>query len=376
MVLIGEEIAQGSASSPANAYSATAVFPADVCAATNTLSPRSRRYTASFWNTSRGNGKRCARTGASRRSEASTSRRRSSTAQESELFFESERRDALFVASRAFAIAESADRSTADNERDADPDASAPASSSSALASSSSASSSSSSSSSSLVLLLLSGALRLLSASRRASSSFRLDPAPRPSRRYPPTPRRARGRVRVVLRGGPGRPREPVRGARVPPGLVPESTTPTPPAATARASAAAAAAAAHPAPPANGSARATRGRKNTPRRPGRRRRGGFGRRRRRGRPPDVRLRHPASSTKRAEGLFERSSSSARRDPKSSPGSRPRPSPLRRRRGLERPERVVHEARIERREGRHDDGPAGASALSNEAEAFVPSGPRR
>ena len=38
------------------AYSATTVFPALVCAATNTLSPISRWYTASFWNVSNSNG--------------------------------------------------------------------------------------------------------------------------------------------------------------------------------------------------------------------------------------------------------------------------------------------------------------------------------
>jgi hypothetical protein len=38
------------------AYSATTVFPAEVCAATKTESPISKWYTASFWNVSSSNG--------------------------------------------------------------------------------------------------------------------------------------------------------------------------------------------------------------------------------------------------------------------------------------------------------------------------------
>ena len=64
----------------ANAYSATAVLPADVCAATNTLSPRSRRYAASFWNASSSNGNVIAGSGASLRNASSTSVKRSITA--------------------------------------------------------------------------------------------------------------------------------------------------------------------------------------------------------------------------------------------------------------------------------------------------------
>ena len=45
------------------AYSATAVLPAEVCAATKTFSPRSRWTTARFWNTSSSNGQRSAGAG-------------------------------------------------------------------------------------------------------------------------------------------------------------------------------------------------------------------------------------------------------------------------------------------------------------------------
>ena len=64
----------------ANAYSATAVLPADVCAATNTLSPRSKRYAASFWNASSSNGNVIAGVGATFRNASSTSVKRSITA--------------------------------------------------------------------------------------------------------------------------------------------------------------------------------------------------------------------------------------------------------------------------------------------------------
>jgi hypothetical protein len=40
----------------AMAYSATTVFPAEVCAATKTESPFSRWYTASFWKLSSSKG--------------------------------------------------------------------------------------------------------------------------------------------------------------------------------------------------------------------------------------------------------------------------------------------------------------------------------
>ena len=40
----------------ANAYSATTVFPALVCAATNTFCPRSSRHTAAFWKWSSSKG--------------------------------------------------------------------------------------------------------------------------------------------------------------------------------------------------------------------------------------------------------------------------------------------------------------------------------
>ena len=67
----------------ANAYSATAVLPADVCAATNTLSPRSRRHAASFWNASSSNGNVIAGSGAAFRNASSTSVKRSITAHRS-----------------------------------------------------------------------------------------------------------------------------------------------------------------------------------------------------------------------------------------------------------------------------------------------------
>ena len=43
----------------AMAYSATTVLPAEVCAATNTESPFSRWYTASFWKLSSSKGYYC-----------------------------------------------------------------------------------------------------------------------------------------------------------------------------------------------------------------------------------------------------------------------------------------------------------------------------